>query len=104
MKKQILSMLIPALSSPACHARGYWPIGSKDNSGADLALGPSGYKKFLANDFDLVDSDPKGSVMKVTVNGRELNTFSFPAAELLRGGSLDLEMSDKPNYNWGIGQ
>ena len=46
----------------------------------------------------------KPSAGKVTVNGRELNTFSFPAAELLRGGSLDLEMSDKPNYNWGIGQ
>ena len=124
-------MLILGLSAPACHARDYWSIGSKDNSGADLALGPSGYKQFLANDFgfedryyligksvakrdfayvlpgpndtwggtwgtsgwrthednilftvekkpgkgtftlhlDLVDSDPKGSVVKVTVNG-----------------------------------
>ena len=42
--------------------------------------------------LDLVDSDPKGSVVKVTVTGRELNNFSFPAAELLRGGSLDIEM------------
>ena len=43
-------------------------------------------------------------VQRATLNGQELNTFSFPAAELLKGGSLDLEMSDKPNYNWGIGQ
>ena len=43
-------------------------------------------------------------VQRATLNGQELNTFSFPAAELLKGGSLNLEMSDKPNYNWGIGQ
>ena len=43
-------------------------------------------------------------VQRAKLNGQELNTFSFPAAELLKGGSLNLEMSDKPNYNWGIGQ
>jgi predicted alpha-1,2-mannosidase len=32
-----------------------WEIGVKDNSSADLALGPSEYKKFLANDFGYED-------------------------------------------------
>ena len=36
-------------------AKEYWSIGSKDNSSSDLALGPSGYKGFLANDFGYED-------------------------------------------------
>jgi hypothetical protein len=32
-----------------------WKIGTKDNSSADLALGPSDYKKFLENDFGFED-------------------------------------------------
>ena len=41
-------------------------------------------------------------VQKATLNGRELNSFSFPASELLKGGELVLEMGDTPNKNWGI--
>lgn len=40
-------------------------------------------------------------VQKAVLNGKELNTFYFPASELLKGGSLVLEMGDKPNMNWG---
>jgi hypothetical protein len=43
-----------------------WHIGNNDQSSADLALGPSGYKDFLAHDFGYEDrwylighSDPK---------------------------------------------
>ncbi len=32
-----------------------WSIGSQDNSSADLALGPSGYKNFLSHDFGYED-------------------------------------------------
>ena len=28
--------------------------------------------------------------------------FPFPASELLKGGSLTLEMSSEPNYSWGV--
>ncbi|MGL5561580.1 MAG: glycoside hydrolase domain-containing protein, partial [Tannerellaceae bacterium] len=41
-------------------------------------------------------------VQKAWLNGKELNSFRFPASELLQGGSLVLEMSDKPNYSWGV--
>lgn len=41
-------------------------------------------------------------VQKAWLNGKELNSFRFPASELLKGGSLVLEMSDKPNYSWGV--
>jgi len=40
-------------------------------------------------------------VQKAILNGKILNTFHFPASELLKGGSLILEMGDKPNTNWG---
>lgn len=111
MKKLILSMLILGLSAPACHARDYWSIGTRGTSGWRthednilFTVEKKPGKGTFTLHLNLVDSDPKGSVVKVTVNGRELNTFSFPAAELLRGGSLDIEMGDKSNYNWGIGQ
>lgn len=43
-------------------------------------------------------------VQKATLNGKELNTFHFPASELLKGGSLVLEMGNTPNMDWGIGK
>lgn len=39
-------------------------------------------------------------IQSAVLNGKELNSFKFPAAELLKGGSLVLEMSEKPNKNW----
>ncbi len=40
-------------------------------------------------------------VQSATLNGNPLNNFSFPASELLKGGTLVLEMSSSPNKNWG---
>jgi putative alpha-1,2-mannosidase len=40
-------------------------------------------------------------VQKAILNGKELNTFHFPASELLKGGALVLEMGDQPNKSWG---
>ena len=42
-------------------------------------------------------------VQSATLNGKPLNTFYFPATELLKGGSLELIMGDKPNKQWGQG-
>jgi predicted alpha-1,2-mannosidase len=36
-------------------ANNIWSIGKNDNSGADLALGPADYKKFLSKDFGFED-------------------------------------------------
>lgn len=41
-------------------------------------------------------------VQSARLNGRPLTSFRFPAADLLKGGILELEMGDKPNYGWGI--
>ncbi len=42
-------------------------------------------------------------VQSATLNGKALQDFKFPASELLKGGSLVLEMGPEPNKNWGIG-
>lgn len=41
-------------------------------------------------------------VQHATLNGHILNSFKFPASELLKGGSLVLKMGSEPNKNWGI--
>lgn len=42
-------------------------------------------------------------VQSATLNGKKLDTFWFPASELLKGGELVLEMGSEPNKNWGLG-
>lgn len=43
-------------------------------------------------------------VQAATLNGKPLQSFHFPATELLRGGSLVLTMGPQPNEQWGIEQ
>jgi putative alpha-1,2-mannosidase len=41
-------------------------------------------------------------IQSATLNGKKLYSFWFPASELLKGGSLVLQMGPEPNKNWGI--
>ena len=41
-------------------------------------------------------------VQSAVLNGKELKSFKFPAAELLKGGSLILQMGATPDTKWGI--
>lgn len=41
-------------------------------------------------------------VQSAELNGRKLDSFWFPAGELLKGGTLVLQMGPEPNENWGI--
>lgn len=41
-------------------------------------------------------------VQSAVLNGKPLQSFRFPASELLKGGSLVLEMGSAPNQSWGI--
>ena len=40
-------------------------------------------------------------IQSARLNGKVLNSFQFPASELLKGGKLELVLGDKPNMNWG---
>lgn len=42
-------------------------------------------------------------VQSAELNGKKLDTFWFPASELLKGGNLILTMGNTPNINWGVG-
>jgi len=42
-------------------------------------------------------------VQRAMLNGMKLETFWFPAGELLKGGELILEMGPEPNKRWGLG-
>jgi predicted alpha-1,2-mannosidase len=41
-------------------------------------------------------------IQSATLNGKALQSFKFPASELLKGGSLILTMGAKPNEAWGL--
>lgn len=41
-------------------------------------------------------------VQGVTLNGKPLRSFRFPASELLRGGEMVVEMGPEPNKSWGV--
>jgi len=41
-------------------------------------------------------------VQSATLNGKILNGFKFPASELLKGGTLELDMGSEPNTEWGV--
>lgn len=41
-------------------------------------------------------------IQSAKLNGKKLDSFKFPAKELLKGGTLELEMGNRPNKNWGI--
>ncbi|WP_289293592.1 MULTISPECIES: GH92 family glycosyl hydrolase [Bacteroides] len=55
MRKVISFCLLICFIASQASAKVVWTIGRGDNSGADLAMGPSEYKKFLANDFGYED-------------------------------------------------
>lgn len=40
-------------------------------------------------------------IQSATLNGKRLNSFRFPASELLNGGELVLKMGKTPNKRWG---
>lgn len=41
-------------------------------------------------------------VQSARLNGKELNSFCFPAKDFLAGGVLELEMGPEPNKAWGL--
>lgn len=55
MKKIISFFIVACCAMCATAAKVVWQIGVADNSGTELALGPSEYKKFLAHDFGYED-------------------------------------------------
>ncbi|MBV4358216.1 GH92 family glycosyl hydrolase [Pinibacter aurantiacus] len=85
-----------------CNANPVYEIGSPLFEKVEIDLG----QKFgRGKKFTIVAKGASRNniyVQKATLNGRALNSFKFPAAELLKGGALELEMGSQPNEKWGV--
>ena len=85
-----------------CNANPVYEIGSPLFEKVEIDLG----KKFGRGEKIVIEAKNASRtnmyVQSAILNGKELKSFSFPASELLKGGSLILKMGAKPNTNWGI--
>ena len=41
-------------------------------------------------------------IQSVLLNGKPLDTYHFSHGELVKGGTLDIEMGPQPNKEWGV--
>lgn len=41
-------------------------------------------------------------IQSVKLNGKELNSWKLPQAALEEGGTIEIEMGNQPNTNWGV--
>ena len=70
MPKIIYLLFILLICNIIASANTIWHIGENNNSSADLALGPSDYKKFLSKDFGYED--------KFYLMGQSIASQDFP--------------------------
>ncbi len=87
-----------------CRSNPVYEIGSPLFSSVEIDLGEiyGRGRKFtiVANHASRLNK----YVQSASLNGKPLNSFKFPAKELLKGGTLLLEMGSKPNPQWGVEQ
>lgn len=56
-------------------------------------------KEFIITAYNV--SKANQYVQSAKLNGKPLNSFKFSASELLKGGTLELQMGAQPNKKWG---
>ena len=45
---------------------------------------------------------PNVYIQSVRLNGQPLETYHFPHSELIKGGTLEIELGSQPNKKWGV--
>ena len=86
-----------------CRENPIYEIGSPLFDKIEIALDPKYYPggKFI---IETKNNSPKNIyVQKAMLNGKELTKCWIYASDLQSGGRLVLEMSEKPNKEWGVG-
>jgi predicted alpha-1,2-mannosidase len=85
-----------------CSVNPMYEIGSPVFEKAEIDLGG----KFGRGDKFVIRANGASKaniyIQSARLNGKTLNSFRFPASELLKGGELILEMGPEPNTAWGI--
>jgi len=85
---------------PVCPGVPAYEIGSPIFAKTALRLGNGKLFTIVANHV----SDRNKYIQSAQLNGKPLDRPWFPHSALANGGSLVLEMGDKPNTKWGSGQ
>ncbi len=84
-----------------CRIDPIYEIASPIFSNVSINLGER-YGRGKSFDIEAVNvSRDNKYVQRAILNGKELESFWFPASELLKGGKLVLQMGAEPNINWG---
>jgi len=81
---------------PVCPGSGEYAIGSPSVSQATIQLG--GGKNLVVRANHL--SDKNIYIQSVTLNGKSLTTSSFSHNDIVNGGELTFNMSNRPNKKW----
>lgn len=85
-----------------CAAEPVYEIGSPIFSEVEIDLG-NRYGRGKTFKIRAVNTSRNNIyVQSASLNGKELRSFRFPAAELLKGGELVLSMGPEPNKSWGV--
>ena len=82
---------------PVCPGDPRYAIGSPIFGEASIALGNGKY--FIVKAIDV--SAANKYIQSASLNGKSLNTPWLSHADLVKGGSLVLQMGAKPNRKWG---
>ncbi|MES2829207.1 MAG: GH92 family glycosyl hydrolase [Bacteroidota bacterium] len=85
-----------------CSAEPVYEIGSPIFPKVNIDLGEQ-YGRGKSFTIEAIGASRSNKyVQSAMLNGKTLNSFKFPASELLKGGKLVLKMGATPNINWGI--
>jgi predicted alpha-1,2-mannosidase len=85
---------------PVCPGVPAYEIGSPIFAKSAVRLGNGKLFTIIANHV----SDKNKYIQSAQLNGKPLDRPWFPHSAIANGGSLILEMGDKPNTRWGSGQ
>ena len=84
---------------PVCPGSPVYEIGSPIFSKSTIRLGNGKQFTVVAHHV----SDRNKYIQSAQLNGRPLNRPWFEQSDIANGGTLILEMTDKPNMQWGSG-
>lgn len=86
---------------PVCPGDPRYEITSPVFNKADITLDPH-YAKGKTFTITAHNNSPSNIyIQSATLNGKPWNKCYISYADIMSGGQLELEMGDKPNYNWG---
>jgi putative alpha-1,2-mannosidase len=82
---------------PVCPGSPVWEIGSPIFARSEVRLGNGKLFTIVAHGV----SARNKYIQSAQLNGKALNRAWFAHSDIANGGTLTLEMGDKPNMRWG---